>query len=101
MKHKLFRKIVGTKLHACCVFNLDTASSRTVCWKNTNELLGSNFYGIKTGITKNAGPCLCAFYSKNCQQVIVVVLGASSKEQRWVDVPKLAEWGVQQFKSWV
>jgi hypothetical protein len=38
--------------------------SRPYIWKNTNKLLEKGFYGIKTGITDNAGPCLAAALKK-------------------------------------
>ena len=34
---------------------------RTVAWKNTNHLLGTDGYdGVKTGTTRAAGACLVA-----------------------------------------
>jgi D-alanyl-D-alanine carboxypeptidase len=32
-------------------------------WLNSNKLLGiDGFYGVKTGITQTAGPCLCILF---------------------------------------
>ena len=35
---------------------------KDMIWENTNKLLYSGFKGVKTGITSEAGPCLCSFY---------------------------------------
>lgn len=97
MHNELFRGIVSTCSYTCYVLQSDGCGFRRCKWENTNELLGNGFCGVKTGVTKNAGPCLCACYCKNGKSVIVVVLGSASKEQRWIDVPKLAEWGILQL----
>ena len=65
MKHKVFRQIVGTKTFMSYVIVESGYSYRLLRWENTNKLLGKGFTGVKTGITPNAGPCLCAFYKKN------------------------------------
>lgn len=94
MKDESFKTIVGTSRYSCYILNPENFQFRKAVWQNTNELLGKGFEGVKTGVTKNAGPCLCAFYRKKRKSVVVVVLGSVSREQRWTDVPKLADHGI-------
>lgn len=59
-------------------------------WENTNKLLlKKEWYGIKTGITDSAGPCLatCVMYfdkfSNKCRRYVIVTLSCKSMEARW------------------
>ena len=61
----------------------------TYRWKNTNTLLKNGWKGMKTGVTKNAGPCFCGYWS-NCEvEVLLVVLNCDGMEERWQDSEKL------------
>ena len=63
-------------------------------------LLGlPNYYGVKTGITDPAGPCLSAFYERGGQGYIIVLLSSKSKEARWGEVTKLVNWALNQKPS--
>jgi D-alanyl-D-alanine carboxypeptidase len=48
-----------------------------------------NFYGVKTGITNNAGSCLCSAFKINDKNYIAVVLGSPSAECRFKDTLNL------------
>ena len=59
-------------------------------WKNTNKLLNCGFNGVKTGITDNAGPCLCASFSIKELSYIIVILNTKSKDHRFTETMKMA-----------
>ena len=75
-------------------------SGRTYFLENTNELLGTyvdqppyKIVGGKTGYLPAAGYCLGMVSSENNEhEVIVVVLGAATKEDRLDDVRALGLW---------
>lgn len=81
LKNETFRNIVATKTTTISV----NGNPRII--SNTNELLGnfSGVYGVKTGFTFNAGRCLVSSCKRNGMDVIVVVLGADTKNQRTQD----------------
>lgn len=81
LKNETFRNIVATKTTTISV----NGNPRTI--SNTNELLGnfSGVYGVKTGFTFNAGRCLVSSCKRNGMDIIVVVLGADTKNQRTRD----------------
>ena len=64
-------------------------------WSNTHKLLGihAGVDGVKTGITPAAGPCLCTSFARGDRRIIVVVLHCSTKEKRYEDSMRLAQWG--------
>jgi D-alanyl-D-alanine carboxypeptidase (penicillin-binding protein 5/6) len=91
-KDPLFRKYVGTRRHQCEVTAAD-GSRRPVTWENTNRLLGiEGFEGIKTGTTSAAGACLVSTGRHGDDHLIVVVLGCSSSDSRYVDSRNLYRW---------
>jgi serine-type D-Ala-D-Ala carboxypeptidase (penicillin-binding protein 5/6) len=66
---------------------------RNVVWKNTNRLLPIDGYeGVKTGTTTAAGACLVSRGTRGEDGLIVVVLGASSSDGRYVDTRNLFRW---------
>ncbi len=81
LKNETFQKIVSTKNYSV---NLG-AYTKTI--SNTNELL-NNFegvYGVKTGFTFNAGRCLVSACRNSEMDIIVIVLGADTKNIRTQD----------------
>jgi D-alanyl-D-alanine carboxypeptidase (penicillin-binding protein 5/6) len=71
---------------------------RNVLWKNTNHLLEIEGYdGVKTGTTSAAGACLVSSGTRGDDSLIVVVLGATSGDSRYVDTRNLFRWGWQQL----
>ena len=85
MKHDLFREIVATRRRTATLENIE-GYRREVVWNNTNKLLGIEGYeGIKTGTTTPAGCCLASCSRRGDRRLIVVVLGSTSTESRYVD----------------
>lgn len=77
-KIPLQKEIVKTKDYTARVYRLED----TTCldWENTNRLLfKKNTYcmGIKTGITKQAGPCLSSIFCKDDKEIVCVVLNSN------------------------
>jgi D-alanyl-D-alanine carboxypeptidase (penicillin-binding protein 5/6) len=93
MKLPLFREVVATQQRGCTVVGAG-GYKRNVLWKNTNELLGIEGYdGVKTGTTSAAGACLVSRGKRGEDSLIVVVLGATSGDARYVDSRNLFRWG--------
>jgi D-alanyl-D-alanine carboxypeptidase (penicillin-binding protein 5/6) len=91
-KDPLFRKYVGTRRHDCEVTAAD-GMKRPVTWENTNQLLKiEGFEGIKTGTTSAAGACLVSTGRHGDDHLIVVVLGCTSGDGRYVDSRNLYRW---------
>ena len=85
-------------------FQTEAGTGRTA--RNTDELLGSfldqppyKFFGGKTGYLNEAGYCFAAA-ARNADgnRVIAVALGASSKEQRFLDVKSMIYWAFDAYK---
>ncbi len=92
MKNDQFRAYVQTRQHAVKVQGTG-GYTRNVVWKNTNKLLEITGYsGVKTGTTDAAGSCLVSVGKHRDDELIVVVLGCSSNEARYVDTRNLFRW---------
>lgn len=97
MSNVQFRKLVATQEYS---LQIQTAKGemREMRWRNTNELLaGSSFHGIKTGYTNTAGGCLILAGDYEDLNLIVVVLGSSTRETRFLDAYNLFQWGVREL----
>lgn len=95
----VLREVVNTRLHAITVDSVD-GYQRNVVWKNTNQLLGiEGFYGVKTGTTGPAGACLVSAGRRGDADLIVVVLGATSGDARYVDSRNLYRWAWAQLQA--
>lgn len=92
MKDERFRVYVATRRHECAVTTPD-GGKRSVTWSNTNKLLDTEGYeGVKTGTTTPAGNCLVACGSRGEDRLIVVVLGSTAADGRYVDARNLFRW---------
>lgn len=93
MKNELFQKIVGTKSTTIYINGYPKQLN------NTNELLGAlnGVVGIKTGFTNGAGRCLVTETKRGDMDIIVVVLGADTKNDRTKDSIKLIEYTYKNF----
>ena len=92
MQNEQFRSYVQTRQHAVKVQS-PNGSSRNLVWKNTNKLLEiAGYTGVKTGTTDAAGSCLVSVGKHKEEELIVVVLGCSSNEARYVDTRNLFRW---------
>ena len=62
-------------------------------WNNTNRLLSiAGFDGIKTGTTTGAGYCLVSSGWFEQDRLLVVVLGTTSNDSRFLDTRNLFRW---------
>ena len=95
LKNETFCKLVGTKNYTVIINN----SSKTL--SNTNELLGNlnGVYGVKTGFTNGANRCLVSAIKRNNLDLICIVLGADTKNDRTKDSIELIEYAFSNFES--
>lgn len=85
------REITRKKSYA-----LRTESGKTYFLVNTNKLLGSSYFGVKTGTTFAAGECLVSLYKEGDREIIGAVLGSTD---RFYETQKIIEWTKSAF-SW-
>ncbi len=91
-----FARYVQTRRHRCEAIG-PKGEKRSVSWDNTNRLLGIEGYdGVKTGTTTAAGQCLVASGRHGADHLLVVVLGCTSNDSRYVDARNLFRWAWQQ-----
>lgn len=92
LQNPLFRQYVATARHET-VLRTPDGGERPVAWDNTNELLKIEGYdGVKTGTTDQAGSCLVSSGRRGEDHLLVVVLGSTSNEGRYVDSRNLYRW---------
>jgi D-alanyl-D-alanine carboxypeptidase (penicillin-binding protein 5/6) len=92
MQNPLFRKYVNTRVYRCEIIKTD-GTKRRVTWINTNRMLGiDGFDGVKTGTTSGAGACLVASGWRGKDNILVVVLGSTQGDGRYVDTRNLFRW---------
>lgn len=67
---------------------------------NTNKLVNTydGITGLKTGTTEKAGFCLCATARRDGMQLIAVVLGAKTSEQRFYAATALLDSGFADYR---
>ncbi len=88
----LLRRVISTRQHGTKLVG-PGGYERNVIWKNTNRLLGIEGYlGVKTGTTDAAGACLIACGERDGRELVVVVLGSTSSDARYVDARNLFRW---------
>lgn len=94
LNNPMFKKIVSTKQ---TIIHIDN-NIRTI--SNTNELLGvvDGVYGVKTGFTFEAGRCLVSACKRNNFDIIVVVLGADTKNFRSKDSKKIINYIFENYE---
>ena len=94
LNNEKFKEIVGIKTTTITVGDY----SRTIT--NTNELLGNTegIYGVKTGFTANAGRCLVTACKRGNLDIIIVVLGADTKEIRGLDTVNIINYVYSNFE---
>ena len=98
MQLPVFRKYVATRQHGCTLTD-QAGTQRNVIWKNTNRLLAIEGYlGVKTGTTTAAGACLVSCSQRGNRQLLMVILGASNSDARYMDSRNLYRWAWQQLK---
>ena len=75
--------------------NMASGKRRNYKWVNTNKLLyrNKNVTGFKTGVTRNAGPCLVSSMKmEKGISILIVTLGSSSRQSRWTEHAKMFKW---------
>mmetsp|Transcript_8203 Transcript_8203/g.16162 ORF Transcript_8203/g.16162 Transcript_8203/m.16162 type:complete len:306 (+) Transcript_8203:960-1877(+) len=98
LNDEICSNIVSCCEYSCTVTNGE--NSREVVWKNTNNLLNEDSCtGVKTGITPNAGPCLCASFKLDEGHIVVTILNCKTASRRWNEVKGLTEWARFQLNS--
>jgi D-alanyl-D-alanine carboxypeptidase (penicillin-binding protein 5/6) len=96
MQNPLFRQYVNTRQHGTTVTG-EGGYERNVVWKNTNKLLAIDGYsGVKTGTTTAAGACVVGWGEREGRELIVVVLGSTHSDARYVDARNLFRWAWKQ-----
>lgn len=67
---------------------------------NTNKLVNSynGITGLKTGTTSKAGFCVCATAQRDGMNLIAVVLGAETSEQRFESASNLLDYGFANYE---
>jgi D-alanyl-D-alanine carboxypeptidase len=83
--HPLLADVINTKKYEC---HSKLLTGHVYQWKNTNEMLWDSskcYYGVKTGVTYTAGPCLSVHYKSRCGvfDFVIVVLNSKTKEARF------------------
>ncbi|QDV73522.1 serine hydrolase [Botrimarina mediterranea] len=92
MQNELFRKVVATRRYATTLSST-AGYERNIVWNNTDSLLGTEgFYGVKTGTTGPAGACLVSAGKRGDKPLYVVILGASTGANRYLDARNLYRW---------
>jgi len=92
LKLPRFREYVSTRQRGCTLVG-SSGYRRNIVWKNTNQLLPiDGYYGIKTGTTSEAGACLVSSGCRGDDHLLVVVLGSTSGDARYVDTRNLFRW---------
>ena len=92
MQIPIMQEIVKTATYTCKYVNKEK-KTKEITWQNTNILLSEvGYYGIKTGTTTDAGYCLSTYWAKENKKIIIVLLGATSPENRFLETKKLVEW---------
>lgn len=94
LKIDKFKKIVSTKNATVYINGYPKAIN------NTNQLLGSvwGVYGVKTGFTNGAGRCLVSACKRDNLDIITVIIGADTSEQRISDTIKLLNYTYENFE---
>jgi D-alanyl-D-alanine carboxypeptidase (penicillin-binding protein 5/6) len=92
----LFPTYVATRQRGAVLRSGDN-EQRNIVWRNTNRLLPIEGYlGIKTGTTSAAGACLVSYGRRDSDALIVVVLGSSNSNARYIDSRNLYRWAWNQ-----
>ena len=94
LKIDKFKEIVSTKSITININGYPKAIN------NTNQLLGSiaGVYGVKTGFTNGAGRCLVSACERGDLDIITVIIGADTTNQRTADTIKLINYAYNNFE---
>jgi D-alanyl-D-alanine endopeptidase (penicillin-binding protein 7) len=75
-------------------YTFRTVAKRLVTFKSTDHLLAHNIpvMAAKTGFTNPAGFCLASLLRMKDQTIAIVVLGARTNAERFIEVENLYQW---------
>lgn len=92
MKHELVRDYTGIWL--------DYLRNGETELNNTNKLVNTynGITGLKTGTTSNAGFCLCATAERDGMNLVAVVLGSDTSEDRFNGATNLLDFGFANYE---
>jgi D-alanyl-D-alanine carboxypeptidase (penicillin-binding protein 5/6) len=92
LSYSKIKEIMGTS-----TVELLTEKGKILVLKNTDELLWSNenLIGGKTGYTLRGGHCFVCAAERENQEIIVVLLGSSSRRRLWKETETLIDKGFQ------
>jgi len=77
------------------------SSGKAYYSKNTDKLLGNQFFDIlsgKTGYISESGHCLTIIAEKNNRKFISVILGSDSEENRFQDTKSILWWVINNWR---
>ncbi len=79
---------------------LDSLRNGKTELNNTNKLINKydGITGLKTGTTSNAGFCLCATASRDGLNLVAVVLGSETSEDRFNSASNLLDFGFANYQ---
>ncbi|MGR5557798.1 D-alanyl-D-alanine carboxypeptidase family protein [Vibrio fortis] len=83
------------------VYSTKKLSHNDIDQDNRNKLLSmdSNYEGLKTGWTENAGYCIITSYHKGDRRVVSVVLGSKTADKRVQAANVLTNYGSRRFMN--
>ncbi|MFC6085060.1 D-alanyl-D-alanine carboxypeptidase family protein [Sphaerisporangium aureirubrum] len=87
LRDPVIAAIVGTERHAVA----KTRAHRAHVWRNTNELVPDEAFGVKTGYTRAAGHCLMFAAERDGHVLIGVVLGDTGPAARFRTARRLLD----------
>lgn len=92
MKHKIITKYTSIWL--------DSLRDGKTELNNTNKLVNTynGITGLKTGTTSNAGFCISATASRDNMNLVAVVLGSDTSENRFDTASSLLDWGFANYE---
>lgn len=94
-KCPLLKEIIKTKYYNCQIIRgFDYCK---VEWENTNRLQfkdSTYCVGMKTGITKTAGPCLASVFNKEGKEIQCIVLHTETTKRRFTESLELFKWSI-------
>ena len=97
MQNQAFREIVRQPERT---IHWTSPGKKSFLAHNTNKLLGKyeGMTGIKTGWTQAAGGCLATGAKRNGVELIVVLMKATTPDDRFTDAAKLLDYGFEHVK---
>lgn len=80
---------------------LDSLRNGETELNNTNKLVNTyeGITGLKTGTTSNAGFCIAATAERDNMNLVAVVLGSETSEQRFDTASYLLDWGFANYEA--